>query len=91
MSIFRGFIASGISRTSSIESSPSFMSAPRDLDMVGKREAALERAVGDPAIDEVAALLVALVRLAAGHQQHVLLRRDVDFLRREAGDRELDR
>ena len=51
-----------------------------DLDMVGKREAALERAVGDPAIDEVAALLVALVRLAARDQQHVLLGGDVDLV-----------
>src|SRR5690348_11361647 len=58
--------------------------------MVGKRETPLERAVGDPSVDEVVALLVRLVGLAAGDEQHVLLRRDVDLVGLESGDRELD-
>src|SRR6185312_9439903 len=61
-----------------------------DLDMVGKREAALERAVGDPAIDEVAVLLLTLLGLAARDDQLVLLAGDVDLVRREPGDGELD-
>src|SRR5205823_3171252 len=50
-----------------------------DLDMVGKREAALERARGDAAIDIVGALVFGLIALAAGHDQHILLSRDVEF------------
>ena len=59
MLIFRGFIASGISRTSSIDEQAVLHVGAPDLDMVGQREAALERAGRDPAIDVVVALLVA--------------------------------
>jgi hypothetical protein len=58
--------------------------------VVGEREAPLERAVGDAAIDELAALFVALIGLAAGDEQYVLLGRDVDLFGLEPGDRELD-
>ena len=58
--------------------------------MVGKREAPLERARGDPAIDVIVALLLILLALAAGDDQHVLLSGDVDLLRGEPGHRELD-
>src|SRR5688500_12386226 len=58
--------------------------------MVGEREAALERAVGDAPIDKVGALLVAVLVLAPGDDQHVLLGGDVDLVGLEAGDRELD-
>src|SRR4051794_40568694 len=61
-----------------------------DLDMVGEREAALERAGCDSAIDVIVALLLAFVVLAAGDDQHVLLRGDVDLVGLEPGDRELD-
>src|SRR5690349_20308044 len=58
--------------------------------MVGKRETALERAGRDSAIDVCIALLVRLFLLAAGDEQDVLLGGDVDFVRLEPGDRELD-
>src|ERR1043166_3490370 len=59
--------------------------------MVGKREAALERARRDPAIDVIIALpLLGLFLLAAGDQQHVLLRGDVDLVGLEPGNRKLD-
>ena len=58
--------------------------------MVGEREAALERAGRDPAVDVVGALLSGLVVLAARDDQHVLLGRDVELVGLEAGDRKLD-
>src|SRR4029079_15414461 len=61
-----------------------------DLDMIGKREAPLERAVGNTAVDIIVALLLRLFALAAGDDQHVLLSRDVDLVGREPGDRQLD-
>src|SRR6185437_5149944 len=61
-----------------------------DLDMVGKSEAPLERAVGDSAIDEVAVLLLTLFGLAARDDQLVLLAGNVDLVAGEAGDGELD-
>src|SRR5215218_5115801 len=44
-----------------------------DLDMVGKREAPLERTRRDPTVDVIAALLVVLLALAAGDDEHILL------------------
>src|SRR6185503_6690083 len=57
------------------------------LDVVGQRETALERAIGDAAVDEVRALLLGLVILSPGNDQHVLLGGDVDLVGLEAGDR----
>src|SRR5437868_5162757 len=61
-----------------------------DLDMVGQREAPLERAGRNPAIDVVVALLFGFVLLAAGNDQHVLLGRDVELVGLEPRDRQLD-
>src|SRR6185369_12852656 len=61
-----------------------------DLDMVGKREAPLERARRDPAIDVIVALLLAVLGLEASDDQHVLLGGDVDLVSLEPGDGELD-
>ena len=60
------------------------------LDMVGKREAPLERAVRNAAVDVVVALLLGFLFLAAGDDQHVLLGGDVDLVGLEPGNRELD-
>src|SRR5579872_3285965 len=60
------------------------------LDMVGKREAALERAVGDAAIDEIAVLALILLRLAAGDDEHVLLGGNVDLVGLESRNSKLD-
>src|SRR5438132_893644 len=61
-----------------------------DLDVVGEREAPLERAVGDAAIDIIRLLLFGLVLLAPGHEQHILLGGDVELVGLEPGDCELD-
>src|ERR1700753_600271 len=58
-----------------------------DFDMVGKRELALEVARRDATMQEGLALLLAL---AAFEGQHVLLDRQGDFVRREAGERDRD-
>ena len=58
--------------------------------MVGQREAPLERAVGDPAVDVIRAALAALLALAAGDDQLALLAGDVDLVGPEPGDRQLD-
>jgi len=58
--------------------------------MVGQREAALERARRDPAIDVVAAAFLGLVLLAARNDQDVLLGGDVEFVGLEPRDRQLD-
>ena len=60
------------------------------LDVVGQREAALERAVSDAAVDVVGTALLIVLALAAGDDQHVLLRSDVDLAGLETGDRQLD-
>ena len=59
------------------------------LNMVGQREAPLERARGDAAIDVIGA---ALVRLSSSsrNDQHVLLGGDVDLFGLEAGDGQLN-
>ncbi len=58
--------------------------------MVGQREAALERAGRNAAVDVIRAAVLALLALLAADDQHVLLGGDVDLVRLEAGDRQLD-
>ena len=65
------------------------MSAALDPDEVGELEAALEGAGGDSHVQEIA-VLAAILRLAAVHDQHVLAGGDVDVGGAEAGDRERD-
>jgi hypothetical protein len=65
------------------------MSAASTRTKVGELEAALEGAGGDPHVEEIA-VLVAILRLAADHHQHVLAGGDVDVAGREAGDGERD-
>src|SRR4051794_21614932 len=55
-----------------------------DPDEIGKLEAALEGAVGDPHVQEIA-VLAPLLAAAAGDGQHVLVRDDLDILALEAG------
>ena len=90
MLIFRGFIASGISRTSSIASRPSFRSAPRTWIWSASAKRRSNERVGDAAVDIVGAALLGLLLLLAADDQHVLLGGDVDLFGLEAGDRQLD-
>ena len=82
ISMRRGFISSGTSRTRSTVSKPFSSLASRDLHVVGQVEALLEGAGGDAAMQELPVLLLRM--LVAGDKQSVLLLGDLDLVRREA-------
>ena len=87
MAICRGFMASGISRTSSILQQPVVERGVLDLDVVGQVELPLEVPGRDTAVQELA---LGLFRLVAFDRHDVLLGRDRDFVGREAGHRQRD-
>ena len=87
MAIRRGFMASGISRTSSILSRPLSKDCILDLNVVGQVELPLEVAGRDAAIQELA---LGFLGLAAFDGDDVLLCSDRDFIGREARDRQRD-
>ena len=60
------------------------------LDMVRKCKATLERAIGDPAIDEITVLLIASSFLRPVTISIILLGGDVELVGLKAGDRQLD-
>ena len=87
MAIRRGFMASGISRTSSILQQPVVERGVLDLDVVGQVELPLEVPGRDTAVQELA---LGLFRLVAFDRHDVLLGRDRNFVGREAGYRQRD-
>ena len=87
MAIRRGFMASGISRTSSILSRPLSKDCVLDLDVVGQVELPLEVAGRDAAIQELA---LGFLGLAAFDGDDVLLCSDRDFIGRETRNRQRD-
>ena len=87
MAIRRGFMASGISRTSSILSKPLSKRRALHLDIVRQVELPLEMPGRDPPVEELA---LGLFGLAAFDRDHVLLGRDRDLVRREARHRQRD-
>ena len=74
-------MASGSSRTSSIRSKPF------DLDVIRQIELPLERPRRNSLVQELALLLLGLPTF---HRQDALFCRDLDFVRRETGDRQRD-
>jgi hypothetical protein len=78
----RGFIASGTSRASSTLNMPFSSFAPTTLMKVGQLEPALESATGYAPI-QIPALLAVLH--LAGHNQHVGVGRDGEFVFAKAG------
>ena len=85
MAIRRGFMASGISRTSSILQQPVVERGVLDLDIVGQVELPLEVPGRDTAVQELA---LGLFGLVAFDRHDVLLGRDRNFVGREAGHRQ---
>ena len=85
MVIWRGFLASGISRTRSTCRSPFSSDGALDLDVVGKLEHALESASGDALVEHLADVLFLHLLLALDGQR-VFLRLDRQLVLAEAGD-----
>ncbi len=84
IAIWRGFLASGISRTRSIWSKPVLQARARHLHIIGKLEAAFEGARCDALMQDLALGVLAGLLLAP-HRQRVFLAFDGEIVLAEAG------